>query len=211
MSSRRALVPCYSRIAASVSPSMRRRVRCSLKRAASLHAQSLRIVINGGCRMAAVGLAEASRLTGKNVSTIHRAMKVGRLSYTMSAAGERQIEVAELERVFGLKFQSSGNLDGGNGAMPGIDAGSMRRNSAHRGEIAALHRLIDAQAATITDLRATIRTHEAGLDDLRHRLDASEAERRQLSERLTGLLPHRQAGSVPSVALRLPWWRRWLP
>jgi hypothetical protein len=31
------------------------------------------------------------------------------------------------------------------------------------------------------------------------RLDASEAERRQLSERLTGLLSHRPAGSVPSV------------
>lgn len=71
--------------------------------------------------MAAVGLAEASRLTGKNVSTIHWAMKAGRLSYAMSATGERQIEVAELERVFGLKFQSSGNLDGGNGAMPGIE------------------------------------------------------------------------------------------
>ena len=30
--------------------------------------------------MGAIGLAEAARLTGKNQSTIHRAMKLGRLS-----------------------------------------------------------------------------------------------------------------------------------
>lgn len=49
----------------------------------------------------------------------------------------------------------------------------------------------------------------ATLDDLRRRLDDSEAERRQLSERLTGLLSHRQAGSVPSVTPHQPWWKRW--
>jgi hypothetical protein len=50
------------------------------------------------------------------------------------------------------------------------------------------------------------------------RLDKSEAERERIQERLTGLLTHRQAGSVPSVQRtetivpdwRRPWWRRWL-
>ena len=55
---------------------------------------------------------------------------------------------------------------------------------------------IDALQATIVDLRV--------------RLDASEAERRRLSERLTGLLTSRQAGSVPAVSPARPgWWRRW--
>jgi hypothetical protein len=46
---------------------------------------------------------------------------------------------------------------------------------------------------TIRDLRARIDTERA-------RLDASEAERRRLSERLTGLLTHRQAWQRPGNA-----------
>ena len=45
--------------------------------------------------------------------------------------------------------------------------------------------------------------------DLRVRLDRSEDERRQVQERLTGLLTHRQAESVPAVMPRVPWWQRW--
>lgn len=54
-------------------------------------------------------------------------------------------------------------------------------------------RLVAEQAETIRDRRA--------------RLDRSEAERRQLSERLTGLLTHRQTGSVPAVPARCSWFR----
>jgi hypothetical protein len=45
-----------------------------------------------GSKMAAIGLADAARLVGRNPSTIHRAMKAGRLSYVKDAAGERRIE-----------------------------------------------------------------------------------------------------------------------
>jgi hypothetical protein len=50
--------------------------------------------------MALVGLSEAARITGRNRTTIFRAMKSGRLSFTTNGAGERQVDVAELERVF---------------------------------------------------------------------------------------------------------------
>ena len=53
--------------------------------------------------MPAVGLTEAAWLTGQNRSTIHRAMQTGRLRYTKTEDGERRIEVADLERVFGIK------------------------------------------------------------------------------------------------------------
>jgi predicted site-specific integrase-resolvase len=53
--------------------------------------------------MASIGLSEAARLAGRNQSTIHRAMKAGRLSYTTDEAGERRVDVAELERVFGIR------------------------------------------------------------------------------------------------------------
>jgi len=55
---------------------------------------------------------------------------------------------------------------------------------------------------------------DAMLADLQRRLDASEAERRAVQERLTAILTHRQTGSVPAVAPasaapRVSWWRRW--
>jgi hypothetical protein len=56
--------------------------------------------MQAGFAMPLVGLKEAARLTGKNQSTIHRAMKSGRLSFTVSDGGERVIETAELDRVF---------------------------------------------------------------------------------------------------------------
>jgi hypothetical protein len=70
-------------------------------------------------------------------------------------------------------------------------------------DIRTLQCVLEERDRTIADLRESIR-------DLRARLDASEAERRRLSERLQGVLTHRQSGSVPSVpAPRVPWWRRW--
>jgi hypothetical protein len=65
-------------------------------------------------------------------------------------------------------------------------------------------------------LREMITAHEATIRDLRTRLDTEVEERRRVQERLTGLLTHRQAGSVPAVQrleavsnLQRPWWRRW--
>src|SRR5262249_22960717 len=57
---------------------------------------------------------------------------------------------------------------------------------------------------------------QAALAAERRRFDASESERRELSERLHRMLTHRRSGSVPSVPKtepilepRAPWWRRW--
>ena len=52
--------------------------------------------------MAKVALTRAAALTGKSPSTIHRAMRKGRLSYETDAHGSRLVDVSELERVFGL-------------------------------------------------------------------------------------------------------------
>jgi len=58
-----------------------------------------------------LGLSEAARLVGRDVSTLHRAMKSGRLAYTMGADGKRRLDPAELERVFEIKSV----IPGGNG------------------------------------------------------------------------------------------------
>jgi len=54
--------------------------------------------------MALIGLAEAAWLSGRNRATIHRAMKSGKLAFTLAEGeGERKIDISELERVFGTR------------------------------------------------------------------------------------------------------------
>ena len=145
--------------------------------------------------MPAIGLAEAARLTGKNQSTIHRAMKTGRLSFTVNDTGERKIDVGELQRVFPIKRQSNG----------ATDAEPLQSHSTQVSEIATLQARIAEQARMLAAQSDVIR-------DYQQRLDTSEAERRRVQERLTALLTHRSTASVPAVqpaAVRAPWWRRW--
>jgi hypothetical protein len=52
--------------------------------------------------MALIGLREAARRTGLHKATIHCAMKSGKLPFTLSANGTRQIDTAHLARVFAL-------------------------------------------------------------------------------------------------------------
>jgi len=49
---------------------------------------------------ASIGLVAAVRITGRNKGTIHRAMTSGRLPFTVNAEGKRQIDPADLARVF---------------------------------------------------------------------------------------------------------------
>ena len=137
--------------------------------------------------MASIGLAEAARLTGKNASTTHRAMRSGRLSYTKGAAGERRVDVAELERVFGIKQPlAPGEGFRGNGASPATDAQAV---ASHVTQEPESERIIAAQRETIAQQDATIR-------DLRARLDREAEERRALIAILTD-------------QRRRPWWWRW--
>jgi hypothetical protein len=139
--------------------------------------------------MAAIGVSEAARLVGRDVSTLHRMMKSGRLTYTVDKQGHRRIDSAELERVF--------DLEGTHGSHG--DAATPRSAASH-----------DDSAEVIALLREAVQCRDAMLDDLRRRLDDSEAERRRVQERLTALLTYRQSGSVPAVqGPRRLWWRRW--
>jgi hypothetical protein len=63
-----------------------------LQRLLYAHARHL---AQAGERAVQIGLRAAARLCGKNQSTIHCALKTGRLSYTLGEGGERRIDVAE--------------------------------------------------------------------------------------------------------------------
>jgi hypothetical protein len=53
--------------------------------------------------MSKIGLMKAAELTGKSASTIHRAMKAGRISFELNEHGERVVDASELFRVFSPK------------------------------------------------------------------------------------------------------------
>ena len=99
--------------------------------------------------MALVGLKRASELTGKNQSTIHRAMKAGRLSYSLGESGERLLDTSELTRLFPLKSDDDGLRN---------HAAAEQRNDTQaadlRERLLFMQQRIDALEADKTDLRA---------------------------------------------------------
>lgn len=140
-------------------------------------------------RLALVGLHEAARLVGRNRSTLHRAMKDGRLSYSLDETGERRVDVAELERVFGARVARS------NGAE------TMRSNDSQRREIEVLHRLVAEQEGTIRDLRQRL---DASEEDRR----AGDEERRRMLTQLTALLDDKREPPAAEPPAPRPWPRR---
>jgi hypothetical protein len=141
-------------------------------------------------------LGQAARAVGKSKPTIARAIQTGRLSASRTDSGTFVIDPAELHRVFQVAGNGAGTMKQ---TVPGEPDGTSQ---------AALRVERDRLLIEREDLRETIR-------DLRQRLDAESEERRRAQERLTALLTHRQAGSVPAVnsptltGPRRPWWRRW--
>ena len=53
-----------------------------------------------------VTIAEASRLTGKSVPTLHRHTSIGKLSYSKNERDEKVVDTAELERCYGKLDQT---------------------------------------------------------------------------------------------------------
>ena len=140
-------------------------------------------------------LGEAAKAAGRAKSTILRDIRRGKFPTARTEAGGYQLEPAELARAYPLERSVQRSSNGAsNDSQPGPATVE-----------------VDPLLDQISDLRETFR-------DLCDRLDASEAERRheseehrRVQERLTALLTHRQAGSVPPVMprVRMPWWRRW--
>ena len=96
-------------------------------------------------------LGEAAKATGRNKSTILRAIKAGVMSATRDPAGGGwQIDPAELHRVYPAVADATANATLRNG---------------------------DA----MEELRARLADKDAVIDDLRRRLDVADEERRRLT------------------------------
>lgn len=130
----------------------------------------------GGCTMTQLSLGEAAKICGRNRTTIFRAMKSGRLSFSVNGAGERQVDLAELERVF--------------------PTATTERNSSNATHAALL-------AAQLEGERGKIALLERTNDELRQRLEASETERRTVQAQLNATID-RMAALLPAPGKTAP-------
>ncbi len=116
-----------------------------------------------------VGLTEAAELTGKNPSTLTRAVNAGKLSAVSAPDGTRQFMVAELERWAG-KLRTPGEER--------TDAPEVQRTELHDA-------LEEARAAQIEGYREQIRLLEGVLDETRKDRDRWQEQAGQITRLLT--------------------------
>lgn len=108
--------------------------------------------------MAKVGAQRAAELTGRSKSTVQRAMNAGKLSYEVDNNGRRVIDVAELDRAFGLMPQD---------AAP-------RNSAAVEAELEKATAMLEAER-----LKMRIRMLEDQLDMANGQIDDIKAQRDQ--------------------------------
>lgn len=142
--------------------------------------------------MTKVGLMKAAELTGKSASTIHRALKAGRLSFEINDHGERSVDASELFRVFPPKA-------------------SGEPSEALRDEMPSHIARHDTQLAKMeVELRAERERNailEQLLNEMRQERQAERREKEQLLgilEKQTLLLPKPQEETPPK---KKRWWQ----
>jgi hypothetical protein len=135
----------------------------------------------------AYSLGQAAKAGGISKTSLHRAIKTGRVSAIKNESGLYEIEPAELHRVYPpaeVAERSDNPALGQDGtAGTGVETAVLRRE--------------------IELLRERVADKESVIEDLRTRLDHSEQERRDKDRQLTALLTDQRQGKR-----RRWWWRR---
>ena len=146
---------------------------------------------------------QAAEATGKNIATITRAIKSGKISAAKDDSGAWKIAPAELHRVFPPLAQALRNPEMQRNASPAQGAQDPMPDNALHKELATLRERIRAQDETLADRADTI-------TDLRMRLDREGEERRALAAILTDQTRATAPRSAPGTEARRAWWRRFL-
>jgi len=133
-----------------------------------------------------LSLQQAADATGKEKSTISRAIKSGRMSGVKTDKGNYEIDPAELFRVFPPKAEPEENTGQKQHGAPG--------------ELASENRELKARVELLGEM---VRKIESERDDLRRRLDKEAEERRATQTKLTALLTDQRAKPP-----RAGFWRR---
>lgn len=136
----------------------------------------------------AYSLAQAAAATGRDRSTLLKAIKRGKLSATRDSATDAwQVEPAELARVYGIGSSEANS-----------EAGTGQSQAASALLVAAKDALIAEQRETIADLRRRLDTATGQLGEALSQVRALTDQRVDRSTDVTGR---------PPPARR--WWWRW--
>jgi hypothetical protein len=141
---------------------------------------------------------QAAKAVGKNIATITRAIKSGKISASKGIDGAWRIDAAELHRVFPIAPQDLRNLQMQRDATPTQEAIAGAENALLQ-EVAILRERVRAQEALLSDRADQI-------SDLRGRLDKEGDERRRLAAVLTDQSAARQGAERQADAARRRWW-----
>jgi hypothetical protein len=141
--------------------------------------------------MTKLGLMKAAELTGKSASTIHRAMKAGRLSFEMNDHGERTVDASELFRVFPPKVSETASEELRDDTPSNIARHAMQ---------------LEKMEVELRAERAKNALLEQLLDEMRQERQAERREKERLLsilEKHTLLLPKSQEETPPK---KKRWW-----
>lgn len=141
---------------------------------------------------------QAAKVVGKNIATITRAIKSGKISASKGDGGSWRIDPAELHRVFPIAPQGlrSPEMQGEATPMQDAIAGA---DSVLLQEVAILRERVLAQEVLLSDRAEQIA-------DLRGRLDREGEERRTLAAILTDQRTAKSGADRQANATRRRWW-----
>jgi len=143
---------------------------------------------------------DAAKATGKNIATITRAIKAGKISASKDEAGAWRIEPSELHRVFPPLAQGLRKQQMQEDATPAQELNLSNDNPLLE-ELATLRERVRSQDQLLADRADQIA-------DLRTRLDREGEERRKLAAVLTDQRLPATSGSLSETAPPAPrsWW-----
>ena len=144
--------------------------------------------------MAKVGLTQAAELTGKAASTItrrtvHKNIKK-RLSFTLNDDGEKQYDVAELERVFGQLNTPQENKNANENALLQKTENASARNDLQQ-QVKEAH---EANSALLQDKIALLQTQ---LDEIRKDRDEWREQAKQNTRLLESHAKEKEQAEKP--------------
>lgn len=146
---------------------------------------------------------DAAKATGRNIATITRAIKSGKISARKDVSGAWQIDPAELHRVFPALAQGLQKASMQKDATP-LQEGTSHEDRALLDEVAALRERVSSQDQLLADRADQIA-------DLRARLNLEGEERRKLTAILTDQrgVAALESGDGNATQRRAWWpWRR---
>lgn len=141
---------------------------------------------------------DAAKATGKNIATITRAIKSGKISASKDESGAWRIEPSELHRVFPPLTQEFRKQQTQDSAIPEQEP-NVSNDILLREELATLRERVSSQDQLLADRADQIA-------DLRTRLDREGEERRKLAALLTDQRPSVTPNTPSEPLPPRSWW-----